>query len=188
MIERAQSSLVVVDVQQRLLPAISRGAAALERIALLVRAAAALGVPVVATEQYPRGLGHTVAEVGLDDADAAVVEKTFFDAIRAPAVRDALMATGRPRPVVCGFEAHVCVLQTVLGSLREGWRPVVVADAVGSRRRADHEAALARLRAEGATVATAEMVVFEWLGTAEDPAFSALLPAIRALGGEEGIE
>jgi nicotinamidase-related amidase len=173
--DRTADALVLVDLQARLLPAIVRGKAVVRRARLLARAAKALGVPVVLTEQTPGKLGPTVPP--LADATDRVAVKTRFDASREPALADALEE--RTRAVVAGAEAHVCVLQTCLGLLARGHAVTVVADAVGSRRAEDKAAALDRLAAAGVTVATSEMIVFEWLETADDPAFRELLPMIR---------
>ncbi len=173
--DRSADALVLVDLQARLLPAIVRGKAVVRRARLLVRAAHAMGVPVVLTEQTPGKLGSTVPP--LADATDVVAVKTRFDASREPAVADALAE--RSRAVVAGTEAHVCVLQTCLGLLARGHAVTVVADAVGSRRIEDKAAALERLAAAGVTVATSEMIVFEWLETADDPAFRDLLPLVR---------
>ena len=173
--DRAVDALVLVDLQARLLPAIVRGKAVVRRARLLARAARAVGVPVVLTEQTPGKLGSTVPP--LADVPGTLVAKTTFDASRDPAFVGAL--AGRRRAVVGGTEAHICVLQTCLGLASRGFAVTVVADAVGSRRPEDRVAALDRLSAAGVIVATSEMVIFEWLGTADDPAFKDLLPLVR---------
>ena len=173
--DRKADALVLVDLQARLMPAVLRGKAVVRRARLLARAARALAVPIVLTEQTPGKLGPTVPP--LADVTNAVVIKTAFDASREPALIDAL--AGRGRAVVAGAEAHVCVLQTCLGLLARGMAVTVVADAVGSRRPDDRAAALDRLAAAGVVVATSEMIVFEWLETADDPAFRDLLPLVR---------
>lgn len=183
LVERGRSLLVVIDAQERLMPAIVGGEAALGRIGLLVSAAARLGVPVVATEQHPAGLGPTVPALaarlrGLDPP-ARIVPKLHFCAWAEPAVRDAVAAAGRDQAVLCGFEAHVCVLQSALAMRADG-RPVfVVADAVGSRDPASRSAALDRLARAGVVPVTAEMVVFEWLAHAATTEFRDLLGEIK---------
>ncbi len=172
-IDPAASLLLLIDLQERLMPAIDGGAAVLANARRLLDAARLLGVPVLATEQNPRGLGVTVPSL----AGAPTVAKTTFDALRAPGVLDRLPE--RLVPVVAGCEAHVCVLQTVLGLLGAGRRAFVVADAVGSRRADSREAALRRMERHGAEVVTTEMAVFEWLGTSEHPRFRDALALIR---------
>lgn len=174
-IDPQQSSLLLIDLQARLMPAIQDGAAVVAQARRLLEAAALFGVPVVATEQNPRALGPTVPDLAIEPG--AVLAKMTFDALREPEGVDRL-PPGRAY-VVAGCEAHVCVLQTVLGLLDLG-RPVfVVADAVGSRRAENREAALRRMERHGAEIVTAEMVIFEWLGSCEHPRFREALALVR---------
>ncbi len=177
LIERAQSILVVVDAQERLAPAIAGGDAALANIALLLKAASRLGVPVLATEHYPRGLGPLAAALRTGLAPEAIVEKIHFAATGEPGFGERIEALGRSCAVIAGMETHVCVLQTCLGLLGRGGglRVVVVADACASRYEIDKRTALERLAAAGATVATTEMVLFEWLERGDTPAFKELI-------------
>lgn len=172
-IDRRTSALLVVDFQAKLMPAIADGAAVLANARRLLDAAALLGVPAIATEQNARGLGPTVPELadgaGAASAARTVVPKMTFDACRAPGFLDALQ--GRPIVVVAGCEAHVCVLQTVLGLIDDGRRVYVARDALGARRAESKEAAILRMQGHGAEIVTAEMVVFEWLESAEHPRF-----------------
>lgn len=172
LMDRATSALLLIDLQARLMPVIDGGAAVLARARLLRDAAVLLGVPVLATEQNPQGLGATVPDL----AGAPTIRKTTFDATRA-GLLDRL-PEGRAL-VVAGCEAHVCVLQTVLGLLASGRRVFVVEDAVGSRRALDRTAALRRMERHGAEVATAEMAVFEWLADSAHPRFREALALVR---------
>jgi nicotinamidase-related amidase len=173
--------LVVVDMQARLVPVLADPDGLSERVRFLLRAAGQLAVPVVASEQYPKGLGHTVGEVADYLPEGAVVEKMTFSAMREPAFRAALErhGAGRKQAVVCGAETHVCVLQTAAELAAAGYATTLVADAVGSRRESDRTAGLARLRDLGCAVATSEMVVFEWLERAGTDAFRRLAPLIK---------
>ena len=175
-IDRDTSSLLVVDFQSRLMPAIESGAAVVANARRLVKAAGLFEVPVVFTEQNPRGLGSTVSELAPSAADAVAVKMTF-DACRAPGFLDRL--AGRSDVVVAGCETHVCVLQTVLGLLDAGKRVYLVRDAVGSRRSESKETAIARMARHGAEIVTTEMVLFEWLHSAEDPRLRAALDLVR---------
>jgi len=143
----------------------------------LLSAAEHLAVPVLMTEQNPEGLGGTVPDLVRSEEAVPVVAKMEFDASRVKEVLDRLSAGHHI--VVTGCEAHVCVLQTALGLLGRSRRVYVVADAVGSRRQENKEAALRRLNQAGAELVTTEMVIFEWLGTAEDPAFKPLIGLIK---------
>lgn len=175
MMDADTSELLVIDVQERLMPAIDDGAAVLVHVGHLVTAASRLGVPVVATEQNPARLGGTVA--GVLPEGAEVLEKMSFDALAEPAI--AARLAGDRMVVVTGCEAHVCVLQTVLGLLAQGRRVQVVADAIGSRIPANRKAALMRMSQAGAGIVTTEMVLFEWLGSAEHPAFREIVALIK---------
>jgi len=179
LIEGPRSVLMVVDVQERLCPVMDDPRRVLVNGAILVRAARATDVPVLVTEQYPKGIGPTMVDVrDLVPADA-IIEKTAFAATGEPAVTARLAALGRPQVVVCGIEAHVCVLQTCLGLKAAGHEVAMVADACSSRRPANAVAAEKRLAAAGVAVMTTEMALFEWLGDATHPAFKQVHGLIR---------
>lgn len=177
-LDAARSVLVVVDVQERLLPAVLRPEPTLANLMLLAGAAARLGVPAVATEHVPEAIGGVVADLGAALSGAAVVRKETFSAADTPAFVEALPAE-RDHAVVCGLETHVCVLQTALELVNLGKRVYLAADAVSSRTDIDRDTALRRLEQAGAAVVTAEMVVFEWLRRGTGGDFKALLPVIR---------
>ncbi|HZZ60051.1 MAG TPA: isochorismatase family protein [Roseiarcus sp.] len=169
------SMLVVIDMQSRLIPAIDGAASIVANTRRLVDAAALLGAPALFTEQNPKGLGATVAELAPDPS--IVVPKMTFDASRSPEFL--LRAPGDRAVVIVGCEAHVCVLQTALGLIDRGRRVFVVRDAIGSRRAESKEAAIARMARHDVEIVTTEMVVFEWLGTAEHPRFREAAALIR---------
>ncbi|MGD9526498.1 isochorismatase family protein [Pseudonocardia sp.] len=164
----AGAALLIVDAQQRLVPALHDGPTMVARIVRLAEAAQLLSVPVCATEQYPDGLGPTVGELAA--YPALVAAKTAFAATADPGFAT-LLPPGTKEVVVTGCEAHVCVLQTVLGLVEAGHRTVVATDAVGSRDPADKAAALERMARHGAELVTSEMVLFEWLRDARHPRF-----------------
>jgi len=168
------ATLVVIDIQARLMPAIHAGDKVLLNAGRLVEAARRLAVPIVLTEQNPRGLGPTVPELA---GAGPVVTKMSFDACGEPAFLDAV--AGDRELVICGCEAHVCVGQTVLSLREHRRRVVVVADAIGSRAPDSREIALGRMAAHGAEIVTTEMVLFEWLRTAEHPQFRPVSKLIR---------
>ncbi len=173
------SCLIAIDFQERLAPVISGREEILRKAALLLRAAARLEVPVLLTEQYPKGLGPTLPEIAQLAPQAETLEKAAFSALAEPGIEARWRALDRRQAVLLGTEAHVCVLQTGLDILKHGGDLFVVADAVGSRGPADARAALGRLEQAGATIVTAEMVVFEWLRRAGTQAFRDLLPFIK---------
>lgn len=165
LIDAPRSQLLVIDAQARLMPAIAEHESVAESIVWLVRAAQKVGVPVAATEQYPKGLGHLVPAVRDLLPEGAIAEKMHFSCVAARCL-PGMPGSDRPQIVLCGVEAHVCVLQTALELVEEGKEVYVVADAVGSRRHLDRDLALWRMREEGVRVVSREMVVFEWLGEA----------------------
>jgi len=169
-LDAARSLLLIVDVQARLHPAIAGGEAALAEIRRLARIANLLGVPVWGTEHVPEALGK------LHDSLDAHVQRRFTKTTFA--FTEAL-PEDRPDIVLCGYEAHVCVLQTGLGLLARGHHVAVVRDAVGSRAPENRRAALARMGAAGAALVTTEMVGFEWLRDAADPRFRDLLRLVK---------
>ena len=171
LLQADHSCLLLVDVQQRLMPAVQHGTQVVEHATWLVRLARTMDVPVRVTEQYPQGLGSTVESLRELVGDDEVLTKVHFCANQSDGVRNALAATGRRQLVVAGAEAHVCVLQTVLGLLAEGYTVFVVADAISSRNPRDAELARQRLRDAGATLVSPEMVAFEWLERADNDTF-----------------
>jgi len=170
--------LLVVDIQERLLPAIHDAAACTESARRMIEAARVLGVPVLCTEQYPKGLGVTCAMIRESMGDAPVIEKTRFSSC-VEDLLTRLREAERPNVIVVGIEAHVCVQQTVLDLLRLGFAPFVCADAVGSRKPLDREMALHRMRQAGAIVTTTESIIFELLGEAGTETFKKILKIVK---------
>ena len=179
LISADRSCLLIVDVQSRLAPAIENREAAEANCAILLKAAARLSVPVLASEQYPKGLGVTVEALQPLIPEDDRIEKTAFSCLREVGFADRFKALGRPQAVVAGMETHVCVLQTALDLQQSGTETFVVADASGSRRGESKEMALQRLTQAGVTVVTTEMVVFEWLRRAGSDDFKALSKLIK---------
>ena len=169
-----RSRLVIIDFQARLMPAIHDGPRLVANAGRLVAAAKLLEVPIVMTEQNPAGLGATVPELA---EAAATIAKMTFDSCGAPDFIDAI--AGDEDLILCGCEAHVCVGQTALSLLAHKRRVLVVQDAVGSRAPESKEVALRRLERNGAEIVTTEMVLFEWLRSAEHPQFRTVSKLIR---------
>ncbi|WP_175955883.1 isochorismatase family protein [Burkholderia sp. BCC0405] len=169
------SVVVLVDFQTRLMPVIHEGISVVTQAVRLARIAQIVGVPVMGTEQSPVQLGRNVPDIQALCSNTIV--KDHFDAC-AEGLVDALPA-GRNSVIVAGCEAHVCVLQTAFGLLRSGRNVTVVSDAVGSRKRIDRDAGIARLAAAGAHIATVEMIGFEWLGSSRHPRFRDVLRLIK---------
>jgi nicotinamidase-related amidase len=180
LLDASKSSLLIVDVQDRLLPAMADGNSVVARTKILQAAAKELDVPVAISEQYPKGLGHTVTE--LNNNEAKVFEKLAFSCWRDDTMRDhfiTLHESGRPQVIVTGIEAHVCVLQTAMDLAQAGFATYVVADAVASRKQQSADLAFGRMAGAGIQVVNTEMVVFELLGKAGSPAFKTLSALIK---------
>lgn len=158
----ATSALLVIDVQERLAPAIHDGQHVARNCAWLAGLAARVGVPVVVTEHFPAKIGATLPAVAAAAAGADFVTKECFSA-QADGCLDRTAVDARRQVIVCGTEAHVCVQQTALGLRWAGKQVFVVADACGSRNPADRELAFARMRSHGIEIVSREMVAFEWL-------------------------
>ena len=167
LLARDRAALVVVDVQEGF-RAYDSFAGVAASCAKLLAGARILDVPALVSEQYPKGLGHSAPELGIEDEPR--IEKTVFSAARA----DGFELGGRDQAIVCGIETHVCVSQTVHDLLEQGVEVHVPADAVGSRHAIDYERGLERLERAGAVVSTVESSVFELLGRAGTPEFKAV--------------
>jgi nicotinamidase-related amidase len=181
LIHAHDSCLIVIDMQERLVPAMQAPARTIRNARVLITAAHELAVPVLLTEQYPKGLGPTVPELAraAAAANAAILPKMHFSCMEDPGFAAAFKATGRRQAVIAGMEAHICVMQTAVSLMDQGYEVFVVTDATSSRTLESEKACLDRLQASGAGIVTTEMVVFEWLGRAGTPAFKALLPLIK---------
>ena len=161
LLDRDLSTLLVIDVQEKLLPLISGHHRLVWNIERLIKGANILGVPVQATEQYPKGLGHTVAPIR-ENLINAVPEKTLFSCRECDVLMEQSGSSGRNQFVIVGIETHVCVQQTALDFMANGFDLFVVANAVGSRYSNDYRIALERMAASGVTITTVESVLFEW--------------------------
>jgi nicotinamidase-related amidase len=169
LMSRGDTALLVIDVQEKLLPAIADGPRIVWNVRRLIDAAQALGLPIAATEQYPKGLGPTVPE--LAERLGPMPSKLIFSAGGCPEIFADLRGRGFHKILVCGIEAHVCVAQTVCDLLADGWRVYVAVDAVGSRFEIDRRTALERIDSAGATLTTVEAAMFEWCDAAGTPEF-----------------
>jgi nicotinamidase-related amidase len=179
LIQRDDSLLLVVDIQEKLAPAIHEAAQVTANTVRLLKATRQLGIPAFVSEQYVRGLGPSLEAIRSAAVAARFFEKTHFSCAAEPGVVELLQTTGRRQILLTGTEAHVCVLQTALGLLAAGFSVFLVADAVSSRTPANRQAAIDRLRASGLSIVTTEMVIFEWLQQAGTDEFRSLLPLIK---------
>jgi nicotinamidase-related amidase len=177
-LKRGTTALLVVDVQERLVAAMEPEAVTrmLERLGALIEGAHVLGLPIIATEQYSKGLGHTVPPIRERLGDVPVIEKLKFSALD-DSVRSRL--SGRRDVVVAGMETHVCVYQTVRDLVAEGRHPTVCMDAVLSRTSVDRQAGLDLAKAAGATLSSVEAVLFDLLGEAGSAEFKKISAAVK---------
>ena len=178
-LDRSRAQLLVVDIQERLLPLIDNHQNVVAQAERMIRAAAALDLPITISEQYPKGLGSTVPAVLAAADGAARAEKMTFSFCADAACRQRITAAARPQVLLVGIETHVCVLQTALDLLEMQMTPYVLADAVGSRRAVDHDVALDLLRQAGVVVTTVESAIFRLVHAAGTDLFKRILPIVR---------
>lgn len=175
----AETVVLVVDVQEKLSRAMAGREDLLLKTRQLVEGARVLGVPMIFTEQNPKGLGPTLPEIAALAPDFRPVEKTSFSCCGSPELMQRLRRSGRRDVVVAGIETHVCVYQTVADLLAEGFRVEVVADACSSRTAENKQIGLERCRRAGAAVTSVEILLFELLKAAEGPLFKEILKIVK---------
>ena len=175
----AATGLLVIDIQDRLLPAMNEPERVVQNAVRLVKGGAILGIPALFTEQYRKGLGPTVAAIASAVPEFAAMEKMAFSACGAAGFVEALQAKRVSNVLLCGIESHVCVSQTCLDLLEQDYRVFVVADAVSSRTVENCRIGIERMRDAGAVIVSTEMALLELCGAAGTPEFKQLLPLIK---------
>ena len=178
-LQRNQARVLVVDIQERLLPSIFEHESVIANAAKMLHGAKVLNVPVFVSEQYKKGLGETNAAILHAAGEAPRMEKMTFSCCGDAAMRAALCSDERRQVILVGIETHVCVQQTVLDLVADGFQPVILADAVGSRRPLDRDVALDRMRQAGAIVTTVESAIFELTHQAGTVEFKQILSLVR---------
>ena len=173
------SILVVIDCQKRLWKVITGTDALESSMTTLLTGARVLGVPALITEQNPKGLGPTVKPIAEAAEDASSIEKGSFACWGEPSFVSAVRELDRGTLVLMGVETHICILQTALGALAEGYRVHVVADCVGTREPGNQEIGLQRLRASGVVVTCVESVLFEWMQRCDADGFKAIVDLLK---------
>jgi nicotinamidase-related amidase len=176
---RSKAGLLVIDIQEKLLPAIFEKERLVRNSVLLMKGLNLLKVPVFSTEQYRKGLGLTVPAIASAIEGFAPIEKVTFSACGAAGLMEMFAQRGITNLILCGMEAHVCVLQTCLDLLDSGRRVFVAADAVSSRTAENYRLGLERMRDAGAVIASSEMALFELLGRAATDEFKQVLGLVR---------
>lgn len=180
-LETEQCALVVIDIQEKLLPPIFRKEELLRNARLLIRAAGILKIPALVSTQYAKGLGDTVPEIASSLPGSAPIDKTLFSCFGSDVFCSALkrLPGQRNTLLLCGMESHICVMQTVLAALRDGYLVHVASDAVGSRTEWNWKIGLDRMRAAGAVISSTEMMIYELMRASSSAAFKELLPYLK---------
>ena len=180
-LEANHCALAVVDIQEKLLPPIFNKDALIKNSQLLIRLAKILSIPLMVTTQYSKGLGATVPEIASLLADVPSFDKMEFSCFGNDEFRSRLKSLpgNRNTVLLCGMESHICVMQTALGALNEGYLVHVASDAVGSRAEWNWKIGLDRMRAAGAVISSTEMMMYELLRCSGTPQFKELLPYLK---------
>ncbi|MDH5489583.1 MAG: hydrolase [Rhodospirillaceae bacterium] len=179
LIDKEQSVLMVIDIQERLLPVMNEPDMVVENTKRLIKGASILAVDMVASEQYPKGIGHLVDAVSSLLSDGVVREKDTFSCMADDSFAGHFNALNKTQAIICGIEAHVCVLQTTIELINRGVKVFVVSDATSSRTAPNHKAGLDRAKSAGAEIVTTEMVLFEWLRRAGTPEFKEISKLVK---------
>lgn len=179
MLKRENTALLVIDVQERLMPVIHEQTLIFENVNKLLRGAEILDLEIITTEQYPKGLGNTCKEIQLPTENTIVIEKMCVSCMLNEEVSEQLKLTNVKDVIICGVEAHICVLKTALDALEAGYRVHVVADAVSSRTPQNKQLALDRMRQAGAFIVSVEMILFMLLDKAGTDEFKAISKLIK---------
>jgi nicotinamidase-related amidase len=174
-------ALIVVDIQEKLLPPIFEKERMVKNSQLLIRLAGILKIPTLMTTQYAKGLGSTVPDIASLLPETEPIDKHMFSCFGSDVFCSVLkrLPGNRNTVLLCGMESHICVMQTALGALREGYVVHVASDAVSSRTEWNWQIGLERMRAAGAVISSTEMVIYELLRSSSAPAFKELLPYLR---------
>lgn len=179
MLAKEQTGVVIIDIQERLIGAMAEPEFVVEQVGRLIDGAKAMGLPIIVTEQIPEKLGPTVPELAERLSDIEAISKNTFGCCGSPAFLEAVAASGRKQWLVCGIETQVCVAQTVMGLLDDGYEVQLVADAVSSRTLRNRDIAIERMRDEGAIMTSVEMALFELQHIAEGDTFKQLLKIVK---------
>ncbi len=181
-ISAEDSVLIIIDVQEKLFAVVNEQDRLVRNLIKLIRTCKLLDIPIIITEQYPRGIGHTIEVIKQELGDAyCPIEKTSFSCFGCPEFERRLLELGRRTLLLTGIELHICVYQTAIDALVRGYKPVVIYDATSSRLRPDYEVCLHRLLHKGVDVATTDMIIFELLKDASHPKFKDVLKIVKEL-------
>ena len=179
LLDENDSLLLVIDVQEKLVEAVKKNSV-VDKTAKLVKAAKILNIPVIVSEQYPKGLGNTIAEVKNNlSSDTYILEKTSFSLLRETGFIDKLKTYGKKQIVLCGIETHICVYQTAIELISAGFEVVVVKDCCASRNKYEFEQGINAMQSGGAKISCLEIILFEWLKSARHQNFKEVQALIK---------
>lgn len=178
LLDRESTALLVIDLQEKLIPTIESADRIISNSNKLLQAASILGIPVLVSEQYPQGLGNTATSVDVS-ADAIVAEKTMFSCRGCPEIVSFLEEKSIQTVLICGIEAHVCVAQTAFDLVAMGLQVHVAVDSIGSRSKVDCDTAISRMNLHGIVTTTAEAAIFEWCETSSAAEFKQISGLIK---------
>jgi nicotinamidase-related amidase len=176
-----QCALIVVDIQEKLLPAIANKDVLVKNAQLLIRLAGMINIPIIVSTQYARGLGATVPEIASLLPDTTILDKTEFGCFNNSGFCSAVknLPGNRTTVLICGMETHICVMQTALGAMDQGYIVHIASDAVGSRSEWNYHIGLNRMQDAGAVISSTEMMMYELLRSSSSPTFKELLPYLK---------
>lgn len=179
MLDRKDSVLLIIDVQERLVNALDKDVVVV-RTSTLAKAAKLMDIPTIITQQYSKGLGQTVEPVKKYLAEnSPIIEKSAFSAVKEPGFMEVLKSFDKKQVVICGIETHICVHQTAADLISEGYEVYVVKDACASRKKYEFKQGIERMEANGAKISCLEIILFEWLKSAKNPHFKEVQALIK---------
>lgn len=178
-IKKENSIALIIDIQERLLPVVDQNQELTANVTRLVEGLKVLDIPIIVSEQYRKGLGNTVTEISNLISPFEPLEKLAFSCCDDNNIMNVIKASGKKNVIICGIESHICVLQTVIDLLANGFVPVVVADCVSSRKPSDKKTGLYRMRSEGAVITSYESILFELCQFAGTDQFKAISKIIK---------
>ena len=179
MLTNENTVLALVDVQAKLIPGMYEKDLLIKQLKTLVQGAVCMGLPVLWLEQYPKGLGPTIPDIGELLTGNSPIAKTSFSALGSTEFRQKLQEFGRSNVLIAGIESHICVYQTACDLLNEGYHIEVAVDAITSRTKANNDIGIERMKQSGANLTSVEMCLFELLKTAESPDFKRIATLVK---------
>ena len=179
MLKKDNSILVIIDIQDKLLRATYNPNTVLNSSVKITKASKILNIPVIITEQYPKGLSYTIDNIKNEFADVIPIEKTSFSAMNDEKFRNQIKSCGKKQILICGIETHICVLQTAADLISEGYEVYILKDACSSRNEFEHNTGIELLAQYGAKITCSEIAIFQWLESSKHPRFKEVQALIK---------